>query len=241
MQADIKANDALIAQKNIEIGFMKNQMFAALRQYGFAVPREEFDAMFTTVTGNQDLEILASYMNSWAIVDLIKKYVTEDGATVDQAKEYYGIYALTVASLIDMHMDQLSTVQGFMAKMQELMRENEANLNETNASLAKPGQPEDLRAADLRNLEKITRTGNSQKQYYDFLSIKANTVISMICQIQLNITARFAPFALFKMPMTLTMPSMTAKVPGPMIFSNAWAIRQSHRSRKCSTAWRQSV
>ncbi len=104
-----------IAQKRADIDYVRGEIKNLLRRGEYSDLRlsdKEVDQVFSAVTGDQDLQVIAIFHNTKMVVDTIAKRLSNpEGTSVDLARDYYGMFTLMIASTVEIQHAQIKKIK----------------------------------------------------------------------------------------------------------------------------------
>ena len=100
-----------IKENEKKIYELKQQLIDSLRNVGINTTQDEIDTLIYSITGDDDVELIAVFNNIKTITIKLKDLTIESGENIQTAKRYYGIHLILLKVLLRLQAHYLDNVQ----------------------------------------------------------------------------------------------------------------------------------
>lgn len=156
------------AQAKEDLNFLIFTLQSKLKGYGFKANDSQLNALLVTATAQEDMKLISSFESVRELVRLIQTELKKE-PDAEQSREYFGMYALMIASLIQVHDQQLDKINNvYLRKLDELITAAKNNIEGASQY--------DQDAQQKRNIQTNQASIKTATAYANFLRDKAGKV-----------------------------------------------------------------
>jgi len=108
-----------------------------IREIGLHLEEEQVDTLIYSVTGDDDVEMIAVFENIKIITGKLKEMTADSKENIETAKRYYGMHAVLLKILLFLQETYMDRVQNeYLPELDRLETENRALMEKTEGLLA---------------------------------------------------------------------------------------------------------
>lgn len=114
----------------------KELLRRALEKTGLALEEEQIDMLVYSVTGDDDVQMIAVYENVRIITEKLKDLMVESEERIETAKKYYGMYTVLLRVLVLLQKEYIRRIEEvYLPTIEEVIEENEKLMDQTRAGI----------------------------------------------------------------------------------------------------------
>lgn len=176
----IADEEARIAALESERQQIKSELAAELSGLGINLRADQIDALLSTVTVEQIVEMYSVYENLRSINNELSTVIEASGENIDIAKRYYGLYAVLMETALFMHDEFMNDMRRYYRQLDEIVRETDVLATQSRSllSAARDSESRRILEANLQSQSLTVRAANRYKEYlsdqFDMVAMKRN-------------------------------------------------------------------
>ncbi len=126
-----------IAEKEQAIDELKARLQEQFSKQGIILDSEQLDTLISSVTGDDDIEIISVFNNIKAITAKLQDLTDESGENIESARRYYGMHALLLKILINLQQAYTDRVDHrYMPELAGIEKDNRWLMKKTRSLLS---------------------------------------------------------------------------------------------------------
>ena len=169
---------AQIAIYESQLQEVKSEFGYSLASLGMNLTPDQVNALLSTVTAEEIVEMYAVYENLKSINADLAAMMEESGESMEVARRYYGLYAVLMETALFMHQEFIIDVRRYHDRLDEIIREAARLSEDANRQLRSNANDPQARSVLQANLESQALTIRAAERYKEYLNRQAEMVSS---------------------------------------------------------------
>ncbi|AUB82927.1 hypothetical protein [Candidatus Thiodictyon syntrophicum] len=188
----IAEKEAQIKRLNEQLGQVKREFAAAVRQLGVDLSDEQVEFLLSTVVGDNMVDLGILFDNVKSVTNQLEQLVAQSGEDLQSARRYYGMYVVLLRALERMHQKIEEAIgEQYIPQINAIITRAEQLTGETrDLQRSSPGKGELLAA----NLEAQRLTIEAAGVYRQYLNDQKAQVIRARLELEKDIAAAWNTF-----------------------------------------------
>ena len=156
-----------ISENETEIKALKTRLQEQLRQSGVNVTEKELDTLIFSVTGDDDIQLVAVFENIKTITGQLRTLVSGSSTDMTLAQKYYGMHLVLVKILLHLQNTYAQRIQAdYLPKIDGIIRETDQLMQQTRTRLASAEGPHKKIYKSNLQAQKLTQKTARLYRYY---------------------------------------------------------------------------